>query len=92
MLHRVINGYPITGFVASAFGRQTLGAKWSADIKTIDGCSPLPTKTKSLLPSLYKREESPSLAIFFLPIRQARGDRGDFQKRCLFNYGLLSPE
>jgi hypothetical protein len=35
--------------------------------------------------SLYKREESPSLVIFFLPHRQARGVRGDFQKRCLFN-------
>jgi hypothetical protein len=30
-------------------------------------------KTKSLLPSLFKREELPSLAIFSLPHRQARG-------------------
>jgi len=33
---------------------------------------------KSLLSSLFLREESPSLAIFFLPHRQARGARGDF--------------
>jgi hypothetical protein len=53
-------------------------------------------KTKSLLPSPAYRQAGftkgrnyPSLAIFFLPDRQARGARGDFSKQCLPYYGLL---
>jgi hypothetical protein len=44
-------------------------------------------ETKSFLPSLCKKERNfPSLAIFFLPHRQARGVRGDFQNNMSTPY------
>jgi hypothetical protein len=41
-------------------------------------------KTKSLLPSLYKREEFPLLGILFLSLNRQRGVRGDFYNNMSF--------
>ncbi len=48
------------------------------------------SKTKSLLPSLYKREEFPLFGIFFLPSAGKEGLEEIFTTICLFNYGLFS--
>jgi hypothetical protein len=41
-------------------------------------------KTKSLLPSLYKREEFPLFGILFLSLNRQRGVRGDFYNNMSF--------
>jgi hypothetical protein len=47
-------------------------------------------KTKSLLPSLYKREEFPLLGTLFLSLNRQRGVRGDFYNNRSFQLGLIS--